>query len=86
LTLLERPAVLAVFRPLVFLTLPLRGGFEAFFRFALPFGVLAPAVFRFPPAVLACALAPAPRFRFGGVAFCPLLFTLFFLAIESPFQ
>jgi hypothetical protein len=79
-------AVFPVFGAAAFLTLPRRGGLLAFLRFALPCGVLAPAVFRFPPAVLLFARAPAPDWRFDGVVFCPLLFTLFFLAIDSPFS
>lgn len=72
----------AVFR------LPGRGGLAACFRRALPFGVFALAVLRRPPALRAVARAPAPAFRFEGVLFCPrdlpVVFALFFLAIETP--
>jgi hypothetical protein len=45
---------------------PGRGGFFVRFRAALPLGVLAPAVLRRPPALLALALRPAPaRFAEG---------------------
>jgi hypothetical protein len=86
LAVADRPDALAVFRPAAFLTFPDRGGLLAVLRFALPCGVLAPAVFRFPPALRLLALVPAPALRFDGVVFCPLLFTLFFLAIDSPFS
>jgi hypothetical protein len=57
--------------------------FAVFLRAALPLGVRAPAVLRFPPPLRAIDRAPAPAFRFEGVIFCPLVFELFFLAIHA---
>jgi hypothetical protein len=92
-----RDAGRAVFRETdVFLALaaladfrfPGRGGLLAFFRRALPWGVLAPAVFRLAPPLRAVARAPAPALRLEGVffwpRFLPLVFALFVvLAIHA---
>jgi hypothetical protein len=83
----------AVLREDAAFRLPGRGGLLAFFRFALPCGVLAPAVFLRPPALRAVARAPAPAFRFDGVSFCPRdlpldpdFLVLFFFAILMPLK
>ena len=78
--------------PPVFL-FPGRGGFVVFLRRALPWGVLAPAVFlrpvarcgeRRPRAVRAFARARVPALPFEGVFFWPRDFAFFFvLAISS---
>ena len=67
----------------VFLAFPGSGGFFADFRFALPFGVLAPAVLRLPPLLAAMARDPPPAFRVDGVRFCPLRFPLVFFAMTA---
>jgi hypothetical protein len=62
-----------------------RGGFVGCFRRALPLGVLAPAVFRFPPLPAWAARLRAPMRLVDGVFLSPFFLPLFFaMAVLSP--